>query len=161
SNRVAPGEQDLNPLRRFISDVKPPMTHEVDINFDNKIQLIGWDAPAIIAPRQDFKLRLFFKVNAALPASYKIFVHIDAPGTRINGDHIPPDGKFPTNYWVPGTFIIDEHQVRPGDNNTGGAPPAGGYTILVGLFQGNERLKVVSGTSDGENRARIGALQIR
>lgn len=162
SNRIGPGEKDLNPLRRFVSQRQPsPLQHPVDINFGDKVHLIGWDAPPSISPHQDFKLRLYFKVTAPLAGSYRIFVHIDGGGTRINGDHVPLDGKFPTQYWVPGTFITDEHTIKPSENNTGGAPPGGTYQIYVGLYQGGERLKVLSGPSDGDNRARVGMLIVR
>ena len=104
SNRLGPGERDLNPLRLYVSDKAPTPAHPLAINFGDKVELIGWDAPPSVSPRQDFKLRLYFKVNAAMPGSYKVFVHIDGAGTRINGDHVPLDGKFPTNYWVVGTL---------------------------------------------------------
>ena len=162
SNRLGPGERDLNPLRRFITQEAPrSIPHPVQVNFDNKVELIGWDAPASIAPRQDFKLRLYFKVLAPLGGSYKVFVHIDGGGTRINGDHVPLEGKFPTQYWVPGTYITDEHLVSPGENNTGGAPPGGFYQIYMGLYSGAQRLKVVSGPNDGDNRARLGGMRVR
>ena len=109
----------------------------------------------------DFKLRLYFKVNQPLGGNYKIFVHIDGTGTRINGDHVPLDGKFPTNYWVVGSYITDEHTIKPGENNTGSAPNAGVYQIYMGMYLGSERLKVVSGPSDGDNRARLGPISVK
>lgn len=161
SNRLGPGEHDLNPLRLYISDKPPTPAHPIEINFDNKVQLIGWDAPASISPRQEFKLKLYFKVNAPLPGSYKVFVHFDGAGIRINGDHVPLDGKFPTQYWVPGTYVTDEHTVRPSDNNTGAAPSGGYYQLYMGLYMGAERLKIAAGPSDGDNRARVGGLSVR
>ncbi|MDB4964322.1 MAG: hypothetical protein JWN44_11 [Myxococcales bacterium] len=161
SNKLGPGETDLNPLKRFISDKPPAISHPIDISFDGKVQLVGYDVPPSVAPRQDFKLRLYFKVIQPLGGNYKIFVHVDGAGTRINGDHVPLDGKFPTNYWVPGTYVTDEHTIRPSDNNTGSAPNGGYYQIYMGMYQGAERLKVVNGPSDGDNRARVGGIQIR
>jgi len=161
SNRLGPGERDLNPLRLYVSERAPTPAHPLSINFDNKVELIGWDAPAVIGARQDFKLKLYFKVNAPLPGSYKIFVHIDGAGTRINGDHVPLDGKFPTNYWVVGSYITDEHTIRPGDNNTGAAPNSGPYQIYMGMYLGAERLKIVSGPADGDNRARLGGITVK
>jgi 4-amino-4-deoxy-L-arabinose transferase-like glycosyltransferase len=161
SNRLGPGEHDLNPLRLYVSDKTPTPAHPLDINFDNKVQLIGWDAPPSISSRQDFKLKLYFKVNAPLPGSYKIFVHFDGPGLRINGDHVPLDGKFPTQYWVPGSYVTDEHTVHPSDNNTGSAPTSGYYQIYMGLYMGAERLKIAAGPSDGDNRARLGGITVR
>ncbi len=161
SNRLGPGERDLNPLRLYVSDKPPTPAHPLSINFDNKVELIGWDAPAAISGHQDFKLKLYFKVNAPLPGSYKIFVHIDGAGTRINGDHVPLDGKFPTNYWVVGSYITDEHTIKPSDNNTATAPSSGFYQIYVGMYLGSERLKIANGPSDGDNRARLGGITVK
>jgi 4-amino-4-deoxy-L-arabinose transferase-like glycosyltransferase len=161
SNRLGPGERDLNPLRLYVSDKPPTPAHPVSINFDNKVELIGWDAPPMISGRQEFKLKLYYKVNAPLAGSYKVFVHVDGAGTRINGDHVPLDGKFPTNYWVVGSYIIDEHTIKPSDNNTGTAPASGYYQIYMGMYLGAERLKILSGPSDGDNRARLGGITIK
>jgi hypothetical protein len=161
SNRLGPGERDLNPLRLYVSDKPPTPAHPLSINFDNKVELIGWDAPPMIGAHQEFRLKLYYKVNAPLPGSYKVFVHIDGAGTRINGDHIPLDGKFPTNYWVVGSYITDEHTIKPSDNNTGTAPNSGYYQVYMGMFLGTERLKVLSGPSDGDNRARLGGITIK
>jgi hypothetical protein len=161
SNRLGPGEHDLNPLKLYVSDKPPVPAHPLSINFGDKVELIGWDAPATISSRQDFKLKLYWKVNAALPGSYKVFVHIDGAGTRINGDHVPLDGKFPTNYWVVGSYITDEHTVKPSDNNTGTAPNSGFYQVYMGMYLGSERLKVLTGPSDGDNRARLGGINIK
>ena len=161
SNRLGPGDRDLNPLRLYVSEKPPAPAHPLSINFDNKVELVGWDAPAVIGAHQDFRLKLYFKVNAPLPGSYKVFVHIDGAGTRINGDHVPLDGKFPTNYWVAGTYITDEHMIHPSDNNTATAPNSGFYQVYMGMYLGAERLKIVSGPSDGDNRARLGAITIK
>ena len=161
SNRLGPGERDVNPLKLFVSDKPPTPAHPLAINFDNKVELIGWDAPAMIGGHQDFKLRLYFKVNAPLSGSYKVFVHIDGAGVRINGDHVPLDGKFPTNYWVPGTYVTDEHIIHPTDNNTATAPNSGFYQVYMGLYLGSERLKILSGPSDGDNRARLGGITVK
>ena len=133
SNRLASRRARPEPAASlYVSDKPPTPAHPLSINFDNKVELIGWDAPAVIGAHQDFKLRLYFKVNAPLPGSYKVFVHIDGAGTRINGDHVPLDGKFPTNYWVVGSYITDEHTIHPSDNNTGAAPNSGYLPDLHG-----------------------------
>ena len=121
------------------------------------------DVPETVSRVTDgrFTITLHYHVKDRVPAGYKVFLHFDGCGTRFNGDHVPLDGKFPTNYWVPGTFVTDEHTIRPGDNNTGTAPNSGYYQIYMGLYQGSERLKIVNGPSDGDNRARVGGIQIR
>ena len=60
-----------------------------------------------------------------------------------------------------GSYITDEHTIKPGDNNTGTAPNGGFYQIYMGMYLGAERLKVASGPSDGDNRARLGAITVK
>src|SRR5262249_2067213 len=106
---------------------------------------------------QTFKIALYYKVNAPLGGSYKVFLHFDGMGTRFNGDHIPLEGRFPSNYWTPGFYVIDEHQMEP-DRTT--APPAA-YQTCTGMFRGDRRLKVVQGPSDGENRVKLGIVPVK
>jgi 4-amino-4-deoxy-L-arabinose transferase-like glycosyltransferase len=157
SNRLGPKERDLNPLRLFVSERAPTPAHPIDVNFDNKIQLLGWDLPAQVSRGQDFKLTLYFKVLAPIPTSYRVFAHIDGPGARINGDHVPLEGRFQTQYWVPGFYITDEHVIHPDK----AMQPAGYYQAWVGLFLGAERMKVLSGPQDGEQRVKLGAMLVK
>jgi hypothetical protein len=157
SNRLMSNEHDVNPLRLYVSNQTPLMSNKVEINFDNKIELIGYDVPPVVQKGEDIKLRLYFKVLAPVSGAWKIFVHLDGAGSRINGDHVPLEGRFPTQYWVPGYFITDEHMIRPDR-----ATEADGYhQLFMGLWMGADRMKIVSGAQDGENRAKLGGLQVR
>lgn len=157
SNQLKPGETDVNPLKLFISETPPKPKFPVEANFEDKIQLLGYDLPDRLARGQDFKIRLYFKVLAPVGGSYKVFVHFDGPGTRFNGDHVPLEERFPTPNWVPGYYITDEHLMRP-DRAT---QPAGAYRIFMGFFAGATRLKVTAGPQDGDNRVRLGAVVIQ
>jgi hypothetical protein len=157
SNRLGPNEQDVNPLKRFISDQPPKPQHTVEADFEGKVKLLGYDLLDSLSRGQDFKIRLYFQVLQPLGGSYKVFIHFDGPGTRFNGDHVPLEGRFPTNHWVPGYYITDEHLMQP-DRAT---QPAGYYKIFMGLFSGEARLKVTSGPQDGENRVKLGGVSIK
>ncbi len=156
SNRLGPNEKDLNPLKRFISTEAPKPQFPAAVNFEDKLELIGYDTPTSVNRGQDFRFRLYFKVKAQLPAAYKVFIHFDG-GTRFNGDHSPLEGRFPTTHWVPGYYITDEHLITP-DRAT---QPSGVYQIFVGLFSGDKRLKVTSGPQDGENRVKLGTINVK
>jgi 4-amino-4-deoxy-L-arabinose transferase-like glycosyltransferase len=157
TNRLGANEKDLNPLRLFITETAPTPAHPLEVNFDNKVTLLGYDLPDSLARGEEFKIRLYFKVNAPVGGAYKVFLHFDGPGTRFNGDHVPLEGRFPTNNWVPGYFITDEHAMAP-DRAT---QPSGYYRIYMGMFAGDQRLKVLSGPQDGENRVKLGGVTIR
>ena len=156
SNRTGPNETDLNPLRRFVSTTAPVPQHPLAINFDDKLQLIGYDLPAEVKRGEDVKVRLHFKVVAPVGGSFKVFLHFDGPGARVNGDHVPLDGRFPTQFWTVGTYVTDEYLLKP-DRST---QPSGMFQLYFGLFSGDHRLKVKEGATDGENRVRIGSVKV-
>ena len=157
SNQLGPKEQDLNPLKRFISDQPPKVMIPVEADFEGKVKLLGYDLPAELARGQEFKIRLYFQVLQPLGGNYKVFIHFDGSGSRFNGDHTPLEGRFPTPNWVPGYYITDEHLMTPDR----AMQPAGAYRIFMGLFAGEGRLKVTSGPQDGENRVKLGGVNIK
>lgn len=159
SNQLPAGEQDKNPLRRLVTDKEPTPSKIVRANFDNKIELLGYDIPTEISRGRDFTARLYYKVLQPVGGDYRIFLHIEGGGTRWNGDHTPLDGKFPTQYWVPGTYILDEHRMTANRMSQ----PAGTYQILTGFWPGGNgaRLKVIEGVQDGDNRIKLGVVKVK
>ena len=113
--------------------------------------------PAEIDRGHTFKITLYSKVNAPVPGAYKTFVHFDGAGTRFNGDHIPLEGRFATNYWVPGYYIIDEHKAVADRAQA----PSGTYILYTGFWLGDQRLPITSGPSDGDKRAKIGTVRVK
>ncbi len=156
SNRVGPNETDLNPLRRFVSDTAPTPQHPLAVNFDDKLQMLGYDLQAEAKRGDDVKVRLYFKVLAPVGGAYKVFLHFDGPNSRINGDHVPLDGRFPTQFWTVGTYVTDEYMLKP----ERATQPTGNYQLFFGLFTGDHRLKVKEGAADGENRVRLGVVGV-
>ncbi len=158
-NRLLPGETDSNPLRRLISETAPHPQTPLHIVFEDKIELIGFDAPAEISRGSELKLRLYYRVLAPVPVSYRIFLHFDGMGTRWNGDHMPLEGKFPTSFWSPGIFVTDEHRISVSRLGQ----PAGYYQIFTGLWPGGEgaRLRITEGPHESDQRVRIGVLKVK
>lgn len=158
SNKLAGScDQDLNPLRRLVLSKRPKPQHPMHANFENRVELIGYDLPDVVTRGGKFPIKLYFHVTGQVPAGYKIFLHFDQPASRFHGDHEPLDGKYPTQYWLPGDYIIDPHEVDIPLLTT----PSGTYTIYMGFWIGSKRLKVVDGPQDGHNRVRMGTLRVR
>ena len=126
-------------------------------NFENKVKLIGYDVADTVSRGGKFTITLYFQVLAKLPAGYKLFIHFDQPANRFHGDHEPLDGKYPTQYWLPGDYIVDPHEVEIPFITT----PAGPYQIFAGFWLGESRLKVVEGPNDGVNRVPLGDLRVK
>lgn len=159
SNRLLPSESDLNPLRRFVLHERPVPQFPLSATFEDKVELIGIDAPAEVARGQELVLRFYFRVLQPLGINYRVFVHLDGSGTRVNGDHMPVAGKFQTAFWSPGTYIVDEHRMTIQRMSS----PPGYYQVFTGLWPGGDgqRLQVTSGPHEADHRVRVGAVRIK
>lgn len=159
SNQLGPGEKDLNPLRRFVTTEPPKPQTEAHINFDDRVELIGYDIPTEVQRGSEFVIRLYFKVLQPLGGNYRVFLHFDGTGARINGDHIPLGGKYPTNYWTKGQYITDEHRMSTSRLNQS----AGYYQVFTGLWPGGDgaRLRVSQGPHEPDNRVRLSAIRVK
>ncbi len=157
--------------------LKDPDLHRVWANWGDKIRVVGYKIePAVVGRGKKFKLTTYFEALEDIPTSYKIFMHIDRPGTsnRIHGDHWPldltPDGDegkvctgcYRTDHWMKGDIVLDvfETEVPIGT-------PSGPQEIWMGFYQpsGGSRLEVKDwerdkARHDGQNRVRIGSFQV-
>lgn len=160
ANQLPRGATDLNPMKRaLLSDESelPADVNRVDINFENKVKIIGWRTEPKVARRgSPLKMIVYWKVLKNRIGSWKVFVHIDAPGQRLHGDHDPVAGLLPTENWRVGDIIADEHTIKV-DRTKSPAP----YTFYTGLFRGKNRLKVTDGPQDGKNRAKLGRILLK
>jgi 4-amino-4-deoxy-L-arabinose transferase-like glycosyltransferase len=160
TNRAVRGIDNENYLADAVLDEPPRPQHRVDINFDNRVQLIGYDLElpqrTYVGPGEAFRIIWYFRVNAPVPGNYQPFVHIDGPGQRINGDHVPVEGRYPMRLWTPGDIIVDRQELRVPLNYARGT-----LTIFMGFYSGEQRLEVVSGPEDDVNRARVGIIPVR
>lgn len=159
SNQLGPGEKDLNPLRRLVSTQPPQVQAELHATFDDKIELIGYDIPQEAQRGTEFIVRLHYRVLAPVLGNYRVFLHFDGSSARINGDHIPLGGKYPTNYWTRGQYITDEYRMSTSRLNQS----AGYYTVFTGFWPGGDgaRMKVTQGPHEPDNRVRLSAVRVK
>jgi hypothetical protein len=158
SNEVRRGERDQNPLSRAVLSSPPrPPQHPLSASFEGKVDYLGYDLPGgpELGAGEELTITYHFRCNTRPPA-YKMFVHIDGQGARLNGDHDPVDGRYPLRYWAPDDYILDRQTLRvpahfrPGD-----------YTIFLGFFEGERRMRVTNGPADDVNRVEGGILRVR
>jgi hypothetical protein len=154
------GRPNQSFLARHVVSEVDEIQHRLDARFDDRVELLGYDLTlpddTSVGAGQRFAITWYWNVLAKVPRGYQPFVHIDGYGQRINGDHTPVEGKYPTRYWQEGDVIIDRHELAVPANF-----PTGDYTIYVGLFKGDDRLEVQSGPNDGSGRVRAGVLSVR
>jgi hypothetical protein len=169
TNKLDAGERDQNPLTKDVwmppagvADAKPPWTWRIPVSatFENAIELVGANFPAEVRRPGKIPLDLYFRVKAKPPGGYKIFVHFDGPAApRVIGDHDPVNHAFGTSFWLPGEYVHDHSDTDVPLMTT----PAGTYVVYLGFWPGGDgkRLKITDGPNDGQDRVRIGQLEIK
>lgn len=160
ASQPLPGKEDRNPLARFVQREVPPVQNPVHADFEGKIELVGYDLElprgSSVGPGQSFRITWIWRAKQSGLGNYQVFVHIDADNQRINGDHDPVDGKYPVRLWDEGDVIIDRQEI-----SVPATSPAGVYTLFVGLFRGESRLKVTEGPRDDADRVKAGTIRVQ
>jgi hypothetical protein len=170
TNQLTAGQSDENPLLKDVwmppagaaADARPPWKWRIPISaaFGDAIELVGADFPETVRRPGKIPLDLYFRVKAKPPAGYKIFLHFDGPAApRVTGDHDPVNHAFGTGFWLPGEYVRDHYETDVPLMTT----PAGTYVVYMGFWPGGEgkRLKVTTGPNDGEDRVKLGSLEIK
>jgi len=155
---------DGRPNENFIANAvlkdAPKVQHTVGANFDDRIELVGYDLELprgdAVGAGQRFEVTWYWRVLDKAPSGYEVFVHVDGHGLRLNGDHVPVGGRYPTKLWEKGDVIVDTQELMVPANYR-----IGDYVMHVGLFSGSKRLEVKSGPNDGDNRVQAGTLPVR
>ncbi len=156
-------EKNNNPVTAFVQSkpFDPKPKHKLDVNFEDKLTLLGWDIRGEDGKRylkrgKDAVFTTYWRCDGKLKKDYKVFMHIDGPGGRIHGDHKPVEGKYPTRRWEKGDYIKDVY--------TREIPmyqKPGSYSVRMGMFKGNTRLKIVDSPKVAENAQMIGKVEVK
>src|SRR5207244_211724 len=152
ASSLLPDEKNENPLGKLILSAPPHPQRKLDVNMDDKLQVLGIDVAEVngklvdvVAPGRKYHVRTYYRVLAPVGTEWEAFIHIDGYRRRHNGDHKPMAGKYPMSLWLKDDLLVDEYEFALEPNFTPGS-----YTIYFGLFVGDTRLKVKSGPSDGD-----------
>lgn len=180
SDALPEGQEDQNYISKSIlneEQLKAQLDHDVKfpsdtqgapdqhLTMDGQLEFMGYslnhkagaDGITDYKWQEKMELSLYFKVLKRIPGNKKIFLHIDTQGNRLNGDHDPVGGELPTMYWLPGDIIKDTHTIDVESYTTRGV-----YTIFMGFYQGNDRMKVVPKRAhDGVNRIPVGKIRVK
>jgi 4-amino-4-deoxy-L-arabinose transferase-like glycosyltransferase len=154
------GRPNENPLSKYVVREPPAVQTRVGANFENRIELIGYNLElphdGWVGAGQSFTVVWVYRVISGNIGAFQAFLHVDAEGQRINGDHDPVDGMYPVRLWDTGDVIIDRQKV-----SVPATTPPGPYTMYTGFFRGEQRMKVLSGPKDDSDRVTAGVIQIR
>ena len=151
----APSEKTAE-KQQVKSNNSPPLEVRLGANLEDKVEIVGASVtPGRATPGESVKVTTFFKVLDTIPSDYMIFVHVedvDGRMERLNADHAPIGGSYPTSQWKKGETLRDEFSVYlpPG-------VPSRGINILLGLWdqKTDQRMKLKNTDAvknDGNNR---------
>jgi hypothetical protein len=163
ASELLPGEVSENPLDKILLTAPPKPQRPLDVNLEDKLQVIGIDITDergrlvdAVGPGRTYHIKTYIRVLAPMTTEWEGFIHIDGYRRRHNGDHKLCEGKYPLSMWNRADVVVDDHQFKLEPNFTQGS-----YTIYFGLYSGETRLKVKSGPHDGDNRIVAGTLAVQ
>jgi hypothetical protein len=156
---------DKEKLKAYVLDAPPAdIAHKVDVNFENKVHLIGYKFdPESAKPGQESKLTYYWRCDEALEDGWLLFTHTkdDGSGKMGNLDYVGPlrdqrNGSHQVlgpERWEKGKTYVDEQTYKMPDDVTGQT-----VSIMVGIWKGDARLRIISGPNDGDNSAIVGKI---
>ncbi len=156
--------EDKDKLKPYVLDAPPAnIPHTLDINFENKVHLIGYKfEPETARPGQDVKLTYYWRCDDTVEDGWLLFTHTkdEVSGKMGNLDFVGPLREQKNNHqvmgpdrWEKGKIYVDEQAYKVPDDVQG--PDV---TVFVGIWKGDARLRVISGPNDGDNSAIIGKV---
>ncbi|MEO8876899.1 MAG: carbohydrate-binding family 9-like protein [Polyangiaceae bacterium] len=151
--------EDKTRLQAYILDTEPAdIPHKLDINFENKVHIIGYKVePETAKPGADVKMTFYWRCDDTMDEGWKLFTHIhdDASDRTDNLDNNGPIRELKNDKqvlgpdkWEKGKFYVDEQTFKMPDWVKGPE-----LTVMVGIWKGGARLRIIQGPNDGDNRA--------
>jgi arabinofuranosyltransferase len=144
--------------REVVLDAPPPGISGVKVKFENGLEIIGSDLTKETLERHEVFITTWWKLPGPMPADTVFFVHVSAPGFQAPGDHTPGDWMWPGDRWQADQILEDRTLFQ--------LPPftmkPGKYDVYIGVYRRGtgERLKIVEGPNDGQDRVLLGSFQV-
>ena len=150
---------DRERLREFVSNTAPTPQHPLEVQFDNGVQLLGYDISSEeLTPGRASTITWYWHAAQDLDDGWAIFTHVaDSAGeNRLNQDGVGVVRElYMPGRWQAGQYIRDEQEITlPEDWNSDHA------VFYLGLWNGPHRLTIRSGPNDGENRVRAASVPV-
>ena len=126
--------------------------HPLETNFDNKMELLGYDIdPDKAKTREGVVVTLYWRALSEMEENYTIGVHLLGPDYEFYSgrDSYPARGNYATALWEEGDIIQDSYWLRIPRNFP--APSKGSIEVTVYLYDTGERVPIVN--TQGETEA--------
>jgi hypothetical protein len=158
--------EDKERLKPYVLDSAPAdIPHRLDVNFENKVHLIGYKfEPELAHPGEATTLTYYWRCDDTLEDGWMLFTHTkdEGNGKLGNLDFTGPIREQKSNgrmvlgpdRWEKGKVYLDVQPYTVPSDVTGAE-----VTILVGVWKGESRLRIISGPNDGDNSAIVGQIK--
>lgn len=152
----------MGPVSVRVGAVLARAAPDADSGGDDKVELVSAQLqPPQLVSGDQLKMVLTFRVIDTIPEDYIVFVHVedvDGKVERINVDHRPMGGNYPTTQWKRGEVVRDEFGFTVPSNFN-----VRGVNILAGLWDpaADRRMKLRNPTAvrnDGSDRILIATI---
>jgi len=111
----APSSEKHSESQAPVASKSPPLSMANGANLGGKVEVARASIqPGQILPGDQVKVTVFFNVLDRLDKDYMVFVHVedgDGRAERMNLDHRPLGGTYPTTLWKKGESLKDEFQI--------------------------------------------------
>ncbi|MFO0568499.1 MAG: carbohydrate-binding family 9-like protein [Polyangiaceae bacterium] len=157
--------EDKERLKAFILDKAPDdLPMKLNISYDGKVTLIGAkiEPAGTVKPGTQVKLTMYWRADKKLEAGWNLFTHVlDGSGERVlNIDNVGPIREWKgdkqalsPSQWEQGKVYADEQEFTVPNNLKSDK-----LQVTVGVWRENDRLKIVAGPADRENRGIVANL---
>lgn len=158
--------EDKEKLKAYILDAAPADAIKVDVNFENRVRIIGYKVePAVVPPGSEAKVTFYWRCDQTLDDGWLLFTHVvdEASGQRSNLDWVGPLRENRENKQVLGPSRWEKGKVYA-DVQTFTMPDFGetmgpSVTLKTGIWKGDGRLHITAGPSDGDNAFAVVQVQ--
>ncbi|MDQ2643157.1 MAG: carbohydrate-binding family 9-like protein [Myxococcota bacterium] len=159
-------EAEAERLKAYIVSEAPKETTKLDVDFDGKVRLIGYELSPQkpVKPGQRVTLTLYWQSTKPVEQGYRLFTHVlDGSGERIEtlDDEgplrEPREGRpaLPPEAWQAGKVYVDELRFKvPKSVKTEK------IDVVAGISKKDQRLNVVAGEKDGEGAAKVVSIAV-
>lgn len=152
--------EERRQVAEYVTSETPSPDHEVSIDLGGKVKLVGWDlSPEPLRAGEEATVTWYWQVVDAPGKGWKAFTHVGDGGggqPRMNLDGEGPVRRLlPAERWESGAFIRDPQTFTVPADWVGDEVP-----FYVGLWKGSDRMPVVAGPSDGDDRARVATVPV-
>lgn len=137
----------------------PDIDHPLRISFDDRIALLGYDFPAVVAPTMQPELTLYWRGIDGIESDYDVVLQLVDANNDVLWTRVEPPfaGVYPTSRWVDRKVLADVHRITvPSD-------AAGQLDLTIGLrdSETGQPLSLVDGWLGGQHdRTVLASIQL-